>query len=174
MKAKRFSWQKDLYSCIETDTSQYDCDYEDVKRQTQLFRKYDGFVEYILLAFRQGDIWHAYQEATPWHKAAMVPTAYKLEVLVRVRFYDKQSNAFLWEEPALSGVQVYSASTLPGGMASLAKREEEIFVPGRRESIRLEKSDAALRLLMEIRDETHRFGIKYHRFLRDRELLEDK
>jgi len=71
MKAKRFSWQKDLYSCIETDTSQYDCDYEDVKRQTQLFRKYDGFVEYILLAFRQGDIWHAYQEATPWHKAAM-------------------------------------------------------------------------------------------------------
>jgi len=73
-----------------------------------------------------------------------------------------------------AAMQAASEQKMHIPMASLAKREEEIFVPGRRESIRLEKSDAALRLLMEIRDETHRFGIKYHRFLRDRELLEDK
>jgi len=56
-------------------------------------------------------------------------------------------------------------------LVSLAKREEELFVPGRSESIRLPKSDPALRLLMLIRDETHRFGISYHRQLRGRRLL---
>ncbi len=54
---------------------------------------------------------------------------------------------------------------------SLAEREEEIFVPGRSESIRLERSDPALKLLMEIRDEVHRFAITYHKLLRSKSLL---
>ncbi|ACC97761.1 Excinuclease ABC C subunit domain protein [Elusimicrobium minutum Pei191] len=57
---------------------------------------------------------------------------------------------------------------------SLAKREEEIFVTGRSESIKLPIGDPALNLLMEMRDEVHRFGITYHRHLRDKNLLEDK
>ena len=57
---------------------------------------------------------------------------------------------------------------------SLAKREEEIFVPGREDSIKLEKSDPALRLIMEIRDEVHRFAITYHRLLRNKKLFETK
>jgi len=57
---------------------------------------------------------------------------------------------------------------------ALAKREEEIFVPGKTESIRLEKSDPALRLLMQIRDEVHRFGVTYHRLLRNRKLLKNE
>jgi len=55
---------------------------------------------------------------------------------------------------------------------SLAKREEEIFVPGKSESIKLPANDAARNLLMEMRDETHRFGITYHRHLRDKQALE--
>ena len=57
---------------------------------------------------------------------------------------------------------------------SLAKREEEIFVPHQPKSILLDKSDPALRLIMEIRDEVHRFAITYHRLLRNKALLQDK
>jgi excinuclease ABC subunit C len=48
----------------------------------------------------------------------------------------------------------------------LAKRLEEIVVPGRPAPIRLPKSAPALRLLMRIRDEAHRFAVTYHRTLR--------
>lgn len=48
-------------------------------------------------------------------------------------------------------------------MVGLAKREEEIFVTGRSESIILSRDSAALKLLQRIRDEAHRFAITYHR-----------
>jgi excinuclease ABC subunit C len=50
---------------------------------------------------------------------------------------------------------------------SLAKRIEEVFVPGRREPILLEKGSEALRLLQRVRDEAHRFAITFHRSRRD-------
>lgn len=48
----------------------------------------------------------------------------------------------------------------------LAKQFEEVFKPGRRESILLPRSSQALFLLQRIRDEAHRFGLTYHRNLR--------
>ncbi|MFP4345933.1 MAG: excinuclease ABC subunit UvrC [Anaerolineales bacterium] len=45
----------------------------------------------------------------------------------------------------------------------LAKRHEEIFVPGRSTPIRLDPADPAILLLRRIRDEAHRFAITYHR-----------
>jgi len=51
-------------------------------------------------------------------------------------------------------------------LISLAKREEEIFIPGQPESLRLARHSQALHLLQRIRDEAHRFGITYHRSLR--------
>lgn len=51
-------------------------------------------------------------------------------------------------------------------LISLAKQEEEIFVPDRADSIRLPRSSDALHLLQRIRDEAHRFGLTYHRSLR--------
>ncbi|MDP9228401.1 MAG: excinuclease ABC subunit UvrC [Actinomycetota bacterium] len=51
---------------------------------------------------------------------------------------------------------------------SLAKRIEEIFVPGRSDPIRLEASSEALRLLQRVRDEAHRFAIDFHRSSRDK------
>jgi excinuclease ABC subunit C len=48
-------------------------------------------------------------------------------------------------------------------LASLAKREEILFTPGRREGIRLERTSAALKLVQHIRDEAHRFAITFHR-----------
>jgi excinuclease ABC subunit C len=46
---------------------------------------------------------------------------------------------------------------------SLAKREEEVFLPGRSESLRLPRRSPSLRLLQRARDEAHRFGLAYNR-----------
>jgi excinuclease ABC subunit C len=46
---------------------------------------------------------------------------------------------------------------------SLAKREEEIFLPGRSEPLRLSRRSPALRLLQRARDEAHRFAITFNR-----------
>jgi excinuclease ABC subunit C len=55
-------------------------------------------------------------------------------------------------------------------LIALAKKNEEIFIQGESRSIILEKSNPALKLLMEIRDEVHRFAISYHRKLRSKKL----
>jgi excinuclease ABC subunit C len=46
---------------------------------------------------------------------------------------------------------------------SLAKRLEEVFLPGRSDSIIMPKSSPALGLLIHLRDEAHRFAITFHR-----------
>ena len=51
---------------------------------------------------------------------------------------------------------------------SLAKREEEIYVPGRAEPIDLAADSEASKLLQRVRDEAHRFAIDHHRGRRDR------
>ncbi len=51
-------------------------------------------------------------------------------------------------------------------VAALAKREEEVYRPGRSEPLRLPRRDRALHLLQRIRDEAHRFAVSYNRKLR--------
>ena len=51
---------------------------------------------------------------------------------------------------------------------ALAKREEELFVPGRPEPIRLDLHDPGLRLLQRVRDESHRFAVSSHRKKREK------
>jgi excinuclease ABC subunit C len=53
---------------------------------------------------------------------------------------------------------------------SLAKRMEEVFVPGRAESIRIPRSSESLYLLQQIRDEAHRFALTYHRMRRGKRM----
>jgi excinuclease ABC subunit C len=55
---------------------------------------------------------------------------------------------------------------------SLAKRLEEVYVPGRSEPLDLAADSEASRLLQRVRDEAHRFAIEHHRGRRDRGLLE--
>jgi excinuclease ABC subunit C len=55
---------------------------------------------------------------------------------------------------------------------SLAKRIEEVFVPGRRDPYLLGHDTPALQLLQRVRDEAHRFAITHHRQRRDKQLTE--
>lgn len=51
-------------------------------------------------------------------------------------------------------------------LASLAKRLEEVFLPGESDSILLDRKSESLYLLQQLRDEAHRFAIMFHRELR--------
>jgi excinuclease ABC subunit C len=62
---------------------------------------------------------------------------------------------------AVSAVEQLGFPELP--IVSLAKREEEVFLPGRSESLRLPRRSPSLRLLQRARDEAHRFGLAYNR-----------
>jgi excinuclease ABC subunit C len=64
---------------------------------------------------------------------------------------------------ALEGFQERGVTVI-----SLAKRIEEVFVPGRRDPIVLSHDTPALQLLQRVRDEAHRFAITHHRTRRDR------
>jgi len=55
-------------------------------------------------------------------------------------------------------------------VASLAKRFEEVFVPGQADPVRIPRQSEALYLLQRLRDEAHRFAISYHRQLRGKRM----
>ncbi|HET8811051.1 MAG TPA: excinuclease ABC subunit UvrC, partial [Gaiella sp.] len=57
-------------------------------------------------------------------------------------------------------------------VVALAKREEEVFVPGRSDPIRLDRHDPGLQLLQRARDEAHRFALGFHRRRRDTRAFE--
>ena len=67
---------------------------------------------------------------------------------------------------------VESLGVEPPCMIALAKREEEIFLPGRSEPLRLSRDSFSLRLLEYVRDEAHRFAQHYHHLLRSKRSVE--
>jgi excinuclease ABC subunit C len=66
---------------------------------------------------------------------------------------------------ALSAMQRFDLPRV--AVVALAKRVEEVFVPGRPDAIRLAAHSPGLQLLQRIRDEAHRFAIGFHRQRRD-------
>ena len=63
-----------------------------------------------------------------------------------------------WEDDRINDIDI----------VSLAKREEEVFLPNQSKSIILPRENNALYLIQRIRDEAHRFAITYHRDLRSK------
>ena len=55
-------------------------------------------------------------------------------------------------------------------VAALAKEFEEVFVPGKSESIRIPRTSEALYMLQVVRDEAHRFANSFHRELRQKRM----
>jgi excinuclease ABC subunit C len=56
---------------------------------------------------------------------------------------------------------------------AIAKREEEVYVPGEMFPRRFDPKGMALRYIQEIRDEAHRFAIAYHKLLRGKKMTGD-
>lgn len=87
-----------------------------------------------------------------------------------------------WEKPDLiiidggkgqlsSVMEVVEEMGITGiDFVSLAKREEEVFLPRQSKSIRIPMDSNAMFLIQRIRDEAHRFAITYHRSLRSKAL----
>ncbi|MBO6273515.1 excinuclease ABC subunit UvrC [bacterium] len=87
-----------------------------------------------------------------------------------------------WEKPDLiiidggkgqlsSVMQVVKDMGIEGiDFVSLAKREEEVFLPNQSKSVRIPIDSNAMYLIQRIRDEAHRFAITYHRDLRSKAL----
>ncbi len=71
---------------------------------------------------------------------------------------------------ALAAMQSFDLPRV--AVIALAKREEEVFVPGRPDPIVLERGSAGLQLLQRVRDEAHRFALGFHRQRRDKESRE--
>ena len=72
---------------------------------------------------------------------------------------------------ALSALE--HATQQPGLIISLAKQEEEIYVPNQEEPMKLSRHSFALRLLQYVRDESHRFAQHYHHLLRRKRFTPD-
>lgn len=68
---------------------------------------------------------------------------------------------------ALKEIGFYGECEIVG----LAKRLEEVFIPGRSESIMIPKKSTALKLIQQARDEAHRFAITFHRQKRSKRTL---
>jgi excinuclease ABC subunit C len=71
---------------------------------------------------------------------------------------------------ALAAMQQFDLPRV--AVISLAKRDEEVFLPGRPDPVRLDPSSPALQLLQRIRDEAHRFALDFHRQRRDTQARE--
>ena len=56
-------------------------------------------------------------------------------------------------------------------VVALAKKEEEVFVQGKKTPLRLDRRNRALHILQRIRDEAHRFAVRYNRKLRTKRTL---
>ena len=91
-----------------------------------------------------------------------------------------------WDKPDLIIIdggkgQLSSVMQIVGEMGiegidfvSLAKREEEVFLPNKSDSILLPRESSALFLIQRIRDEAHRFAITFHRKLRNEKAIKSK
>jgi excinuclease ABC subunit C len=72
-----------------------------------------------------------------------------------------------------AAIEAMHASGLSSiNVIGLAKKNEEIFVPGRKDPIVLPRRSPGLKLLQKARDEAHRFAVEYHRKVRSRGLVE--
>jgi excinuclease ABC subunit C len=97
-------------------------------------------------------------------RAVPAPTAWPTPDLIVIDGGKGQLSA------ALEVLTTYNLQ-LTTPIIGLAKRIEEIFIPGKSDPIILSQDNPALQMLQRLRDEAHRFGITYHRKLRSKQAV---
>ncbi len=70
-----------------------------------------------------------------------------------------------------AGKQILDGLGLNVPVISIAKAKEQIYVPGKREPLKTRIDSPALNLIRRIRDEAHRFALKYHHLLRRKKII---
>ncbi|MFA6349330.1 MAG: excinuclease ABC subunit UvrC [Candidatus Omnitrophota bacterium] len=70
-----------------------------------------------------------------------------------------------------AGKQVLDRLGLGIAVISIAKEKEQVFVPGKSQPLRARIDSPALNLIRRVRDEAHRFALKYHHLLRKKRTL---
>ncbi len=105
-----------------------------------------------------------YRRLSNWHDAQKKPGGDKWGLLPSLIVIDGGKGQL---SAAWTVVKEFNLEdVLP--VIGLAKREEEIFMPGVKEPLLLERGSPALHLLQRVRDEAHRFAVSYHRQLRSK------
>lgn len=111
---------------------------------------------------------HGLRERHEREQAGLDPDAGSFSKLPDVILIDGGPEQLLFAHRAMQE----AGASVP--MFGLAKRFEEIYLPGREEPIVLDRRSNALHLVQHVRDEAHRFGITHHRALRGKEGLKSE
>jgi excinuclease ABC subunit C len=69
-------------------------------------------------------------------------------------------------------LEVLKGLDLPIPVIAIAKKEEDVYMPGEMLPRKLDPKGMALRYIQEIRDEAHRFAIAYHKLLRSKKMTD--
>ncbi|MGI6596099.1 MAG: excinuclease ABC subunit UvrC [Elusimicrobia bacterium] len=72
-----------------------------------------------------------------------------------------------------TAIRVFARMGVDISVISLAERDEEVYISGEKEPLRLRKDSPELHLLQAVRDEAHRFAVSYHRKLRRKKIRDD-
>ncbi len=126
----------------------------------------DNYRRFRIRTVHQSDDFAMMHEALTRHFGRLVEGKFPLPDLVVVDGGKGQLSA------AIEALVEIGCPPLP--VIGLAKRNEEIFLPGRSEPVILGRHDPALRMLQALRDEAHRFAITYHRALRNQRIEQSK
>ncbi|MFC1809869.1 excinuclease ABC subunit C, partial [Patescibacteria group bacterium] len=69
------------------------------------------------------------------------------------------------------GIKVQKEFKTDITLVALAKRNEDVYIPGNKNPLPFKKDSEGLYLLQQVRDEAHRFAISYHKKLRSKTMI---
>lgn len=147
----------DISNLQGTDTVASMVVFEDGKPKKSLYRKF------IIKTVEGPDDFSSMREVIERHYSKMLSENKPLPDLIMVDGGKGQLSSAVEILDKL-GISNYN-------IIGLAKRLEEVFLPGQSEALTIPKTSSGLKLLQQIRDEAHRFAITFHRTRRSKRII---